>query len=58
MIADFWDGRSYTRISTEPDGRVAVEGYDGQQLVHRTTYSRVTAGLIAVALTHAAKEAQ
>ncbi|WP_218721426.1 hypothetical protein [Nocardia sp. MH4] len=58
MIHDFWDGRSRTRISAEPDGRVAIEGYDGELLVHRTTYSSTVAALIAIALTHAAKEAR
>ncbi|MEU3011100.1 hypothetical protein [Nocardia asteroides] len=58
MIADFWDGRSYTRLSTEPGGRVAVEGYDGELLVHRTTYSPATAALIAEAFLSAAKEAR
>ncbi len=53
---DFWDGRSYTRISTEPDGRVAVEGYDGAQLVHRTTYNTATAEALALALIDGVKE--
>lgn len=56
MIADFWDGRSYTRISTEPDGRVAIEGYDGELLVHRTTYNATTTEAIGIAFIDAVKE--
>ncbi|MFF0546911.1 hypothetical protein ACFYTF_29150 [Nocardia thailandica] len=58
MTRDFWDGRSYTRVSTEPDGRIAVEGYDGELLVHRTTYSRADALLIGDALIQGAGEGQ
>ncbi|MFD4457663.1 hypothetical protein [Nocardia sp. NPDC058480] len=58
MIADFPDGRSSTRIATEPDGRVAIEGYDGELPAHRTTYSRATAVLIGQALIRAAEEEQ
>lgn len=55
---DFWDGRCFTRISKEPDRRIAVEGYDGELLVHRTTYSRETAVHMAEDLIRAAEEAQ
>ncbi|MFD4444868.1 hypothetical protein ACFWPK_34345 [Nocardia sp. NPDC058519] len=58
MIADFWDGRSFTRVDDEPDGRVAIEGYDGELCVHRTTYNRATAVLIGEALIRAAEEGQ
>ena len=58
MTTKFWDGRAYTRVSTEPDGRIAIEGYDGEQLVHRATYSKETAALIAKVLIDAAEEAQ
>ncbi|MFC4124886.1 hypothetical protein [Nocardia rhizosphaerae] len=56
MRRDFWDGRSYTRISTEPDGRIAIEGYDGELLVHRTTYNTATAEAIGLAVIDAVKE--
>lgn len=58
MSRDFWDGRSFTRISTEPDGRIAIEGYDGELLVHRTTYSPTVAALIGETVLGAAREAQ
>lgn len=56
MIHDFWDGRSRTRISAEPDGRVAIEGYDGELLVHRTTYNTATAEALGIAVIDAVKE--
>lgn len=56
MKQDFWDGRSRTVIRTEPDGRVAVEGYDGELLVHRTTYNTATAEAIGLAVIDAVKE--
>lgn len=56
MSRDFWDGRSFTRVDDEPNGRVAIEGYDGELCVHRTTYNRATAVLIGEALIRAAKE--
>ena len=56
MTTKFWDGRAYTRVSTEPDGRIAIEGYDGEQLVHRTTYNAATAESIAVAVLDAVRE--
>lgn len=56
MIADFWDGRSFTRISTEPDGRIAIEGYNGELLVHRTTYNTATAEALGLAAIDSVKE--
>ncbi|MGS2805374.1 hypothetical protein [Nocardia sp. MW-W600-9] len=56
MMREFWDGRSRTVIRTEPDGRVAIEGYDGELLVHRTTYNTATAEALGLAVIDSVKE--
>lgn len=55
---EFKDGRSITVIEVDPGGRVTVEGYDGELLVHRTTYHPDTADDIAAAIAYAANEAR
>lgn len=50
----FQDGRSFTVVETDPGGRVTIEGYDGELLVHRTTYHPATADDIAAAIACAA----
>lgn len=42
-MARYPDGISCTSIDADPSGRIAIEGYDGELLVHRTTYSVETA---------------
>lgn len=58
QVNEFRDGRNTLRVAPELDGTVAIEGYDGEQRVWRSSYPPATAARdIAAAINRAAAAA-